>query len=829
MGTPHVDSRRLGATATDQTLQQEELSDRPSTAPQNQYAANVWDDLPVCAEAAERSGVARRLDVEDAEMPASWQPSSSVGSQPVSRAKKGVMPAAHDLEGIAVRPAEQVDADEEAELLEFESLERKVVQAGADDSMYRGVLNEFAHLGADDSDQVDMGSRREAATDGAATDAADYPPTLDAADYPDLVDAASMDRLDCFVHDESEAWDSGAQESEAIMPGKTPGHDSEDEEVHKHPAAAAAVHPAAAPPVAAVRDGNAFTQGGPTRSSLVDKLFLRKQTKGSNLSATCQQKQKHKGPQHKDDSKARRHGCGGHVVGETEASEQEREVRPGGGREVQVVGADDEALARAGKMAELDKEIREFRRQNELLDKLRQDLEAEREQVHREKAGLAENLHEAEMRFARYKDAELKKLKKDRKDMEKQLQLAQAQVADVRGERDSIKQEMVVLQQDAARREKKLKSELERMKKKVEDTQQRNEEVVRELKFSEEARVAMQDKEELACLKARMATSAKAKANGACEPRSVAPAVRMHLSPRSQDALASQIAARASAAQTPLDDDLHLTSILPSSQRGRADGGGDNDNQGNTARSASVLSSSVLLRALDASMNDSNSSSSKYLESASLQVDDSMAASFQVDRASMVTDETLEIDVAKLTSKPHTHELTSSEPRSSHSGRHTSKSSCTSSTQEAAAGWCGALDGLDVEPPASHTSQTPCLVSERKHGDGKVERVFADGKKLLIFSNGTRKWSQASSTPKTGQPPVPQASLRPAPCALASPRGGMISKHACMQFDCRLLATRYSLTSLAGGWCLCPRRATRDRQRGVSGRRKPCSLLQQRC
>jgi hypothetical protein len=32
------------------------------------------------------------------------------------------------------------------------------------------------------------------------------------------------------------------------------------------------------------------------------------------------------------------------------------------------------------------------------------------------------------------------------------------------------------------------------------------------------------------------------------------------------------------------------------------------------------------------------------------------------------------------------------------------------------------------------------MVSEKQHGDGKIERVFADGKKLLIFSNGTRKF-----------------------------------------------------------------------------------------
>ena len=67
--------------------------------------------------------------------------------------------------------------------------------------------------------------------------------------------------------------------------------------------------------------------------------------------------------------------------------------------------------------------------------------------------------------------------------------------------------------------------------------QVRNEEMVRELKFSEEARVAMQDKEHLATLKAR----ATAKQDALAVP----PAAPLGMSPRSQDALAAQIATSA--------------------------------------------------------------------------------------------------------------------------------------------------------------------------------------------------------------------------------------------------------------------------------------------
>jgi len=54
----------------------------------------------------------------------------------------------------------------------------------------------------------------------------------------------------------------------------------------------------------------------------------------------------------------------------------------------------------------------------------------EQQEVEQEKHSLSQNLVEAEERFERYKEAELKKMKKDRRDIDKQLQLAQAQVAD---------------------------------------------------------------------------------------------------------------------------------------------------------------------------------------------------------------------------------------------------------------------------------------------------------------------------------------------------------------------------------------------------------------
>jgi predicted nucleic acid-binding Zn-ribbon protein len=215
----------------------------------------------------------------------------------------------------------------------------------------------------------------------------------------------------------------------------------------------------------------------------------------------------------------------------------------------------------SSQLAELDKEIREFRQQNQMLERLRQEVEAERHQLELEKESLSEHLRDAEQRFERYKEAELKKMKKDRKDIDKQLQLAQAQVADLRGERDSMRKEMQVLQEDAARRERKLKAEVERVKKKMEEANSRNDELVRELKFSEEARVALQDREQLASLKARVKDRRDRDAR--THSLSLPPP-----SPRSQDSLATLIATSAVTVEAgDTRRDAQLSSLLAGVQR----------------------------------------------------------------------------------------------------------------------------------------------------------------------------------------------------------------------------------------------------------------------
>ena len=54
------------------------------------------------------------------------------------------------------------------------------------------------------------------------------------------------------------------------------------------------------------------------------------------------------------------------------------------------------------------------------------------------------------------------------------------------------------------------------------------------------------------------------------------------------------------------------------------------------------------------------------------------------------------------------------------------------------------MAGVAVAPraltAAAESDAASVVVSEKQHGDGKIERVFADGKRLLVFSNGTRKF-----------------------------------------------------------------------------------------
>jgi hypothetical protein len=131
--------------------------------------------------------------------------------------------------------------------------------------------------------------------------------------------------------------------------------------------------------------GSAGTVPSPPRSALVSRLFAN------------QAKQ--------EEERKRRQAA------EAERKRQEAE-RPKAGEEEDVVEA---------RVAELEEEIKEFKRQNRLLQELRKEAEAERSVLGEERGKIDEHWKEAEGRFEKYREAEEKKLKKERKDIDKQV------------------------------------------------------------------------------------------------------------------------------------------------------------------------------------------------------------------------------------------------------------------------------------------------------------------------------------------------------------------------------------------------------------------------
>jgi hypothetical protein len=215
---------------------------------------------------------------------------------------------------------QQLNPEEEAELLEFQSLERKVVQAGADDSIYRGVLKQDPY--ADDLDDE---------SDGLGDGLDEHQDPLDHEQSEPYVHDASEDH---YVYEEAETWDDADKHSPAAQQDHVHPYqvDHQDDEG---------------------QDG-AFE--APPRSSLVNKLFVQKQPNRKTVT-----------PQRKS-TPTRLKDTGASKSSTVVAATKGKEGGDGGKGKEGV----DEGDALASKMAQLDQEIREFRKQNEMLDKLRQ-------------------------------------------------------------------------------------------------------------------------------------------------------------------------------------------------------------------------------------------------------------------------------------------------------------------------------------------------------------------------------------------------------------------------------------------------------------------------
>jgi hypothetical protein len=183
---------------------------------------------------------------------------------------------------------------------------------------------------------------------------------------------------DRYTFDDGEAWESAAAVNGSIRDGYSVGSaaagrgrngsngGNRNQEAAAHGRAATGEGDSEDEPD--VTDLTVAADAPLQRSSLVNKLFVQKP-------APARQTPVRKGAVPGDKAGE---GAGAGVRGGSEVA------REGGGVvEVKEAGGGEAALA--GKMAELDKEVREFRRQNELLDRLRQELDAERVQVQRDR------------------------------------------------------------------------------------------------------------------------------------------------------------------------------------------------------------------------------------------------------------------------------------------------------------------------------------------------------------------------------------------------------------------------------------------------------------
>ena len=284
-----------------------------------------------------------------------------------------------------------------------------------------------------------------------------------------------------------------------------------------------------------------------TRSSLVNKFFVSDEKGKSDKSLSSGNRNQQNKSQLKSPNKQKK------VTIASPRSEIQKGKKQTAEQEMKHSGEQSEGASVEDKVLELENEIMEFRKQNEMLQKVRSEVESQRQALLEEKGGLSKNLHDAENRFEKYKEAEMKKLRKDRKDMERNVALWQQQVQDTRAERDSARKELQAAQEENSRKEKKLRSEIERLKKKVDDLMAKNEELARELKFSEEARLAIQDREVLIQAKAKLSKAKESTARDNSVPC---------MTPRSEETLASHIA------QVAVDESNSIK-ILPDMQEKR--------------------------------------------------------------------------------------------------------------------------------------------------------------------------------------------------------------------------------------------------------------------
>jgi centromere protein J len=142
------------------------------------------------------------------------------------------------------------------------------------------------------------------------------------------------------------------------------------------------------------------------------------------------------------------------------------------------------------KLNELNKEIDKFKKENEKVGKLKAEYDRLTKKINREIEDFNKRKENEMNEFEQYKAEELKKIEKERKVMIRNAKQLQNQPnRKEREEIESLKEQLVKLQDDMKAKDQRNKLAMDRLKKQLEDTTKKNEELQKELKIMEEQRI----------------------------------------------------------------------------------------------------------------------------------------------------------------------------------------------------------------------------------------------------------------------------------------------------------------------------------------------------
>lgn len=142
------------------------------------------------------------------------------------------------------------------------------------------------------------------------------------------------------------------------------------------------------------------------------------------------------------------------------------------------------------KCEELQSEIRNYKLKSEKLRVERSKFEDQRRQLEREREKFAAEKEEQLRQFEEYKAEEVKKLRREKQIAQRNLQaMAQKPNKKERDEIEILKEQLKKQEEDAAAKEKKLKLNLERFKKKIDELTEENQELKEQVLHLEKLRL----------------------------------------------------------------------------------------------------------------------------------------------------------------------------------------------------------------------------------------------------------------------------------------------------------------------------------------------------